>query len=56
MKSKRGSRVIILLDENEKQGLDKEADKLGLPLSVYCRMLLIKSLNKDDSDALRRAA
>jgi hypothetical protein len=41
---KRNIRIIILVNEEEKGGLDKEADQLGLPLSVYCRMILIKSL------------
>ena len=40
------SEIIFIrgLTKAQKANLKVEADKLGLPLSVYARMLLIKSL------------
>jgi len=38
--------IFIRIDDNEKHLLFQEAKKLGLQLSTYCRMLLLKSLNK----------
>ncbi len=40
-------RIIILLDKSEKELLEKEANHNSLPLSSYCRMILIQSLKHD---------
>lgn len=51
----RQERVIILLNKQEKEILDKEANRLGLPLGSFCRMILIQNLSvKDHNDNSRR--
>lgn len=40
--------MLIRIDEKDKQLLEIEAKKLGLPLTAYCRMILLKNLQKED--------
>lgn len=37
--------IYIRIDNSEKRNLELEAKKLGMPLTTYCRMILIKSIN-----------
>ena len=39
--------IYIRIDSDEKRALEYEAKKLGMPLTTYCRMILIKSLSKE---------
>lgn len=39
--------VINGIDQTDRKALEGEAKKIGLPLSAYCRMLLLQTLNKD---------
>jgi antitoxin component of RelBE/YafQ-DinJ toxin-antitoxin module len=36
--------ILLTLDDDVKQALKAEADKLGMKLVTYIRMILIKSL------------
>ncbi len=36
--------IYIRIENKEKEALKKEAKKLGMALTAYCRMILIKSL------------
>jgi len=38
--------IYIRIEDKEKKSLEQEAQKLGMNLTVYCRMVLIKSLKK----------
>ena len=38
--------IYIRLEESEKAKLEVVAEKLGLNLTAYCRMVLLKSLEK----------
>lgn len=38
--------IYIRIEISEKAKLETEANKLGMPLSTYCRMVLIKSLKE----------
>ena len=38
--------IYIRIEPKEKESLKREARKLGMNLTTYCRMILIKSLNK----------
>ena len=38
--------VINGIDPMDRKSLEAEARKLGLPLSAYCRMILLQTLNK----------
>ena len=38
--------IYIRIDGNEKKSLELEAKCLGMTLTTYCRMILIKSLEK----------
>ena len=41
--------IYLRIDEQEKRELQYEAKKLGMQLTTYCRMVLIKSLqNKEE--------
>lgn len=40
--------VTIHLEPSDKQALKLEAEKRGLQLIPYCRMLLLASLNRED--------
>ena len=40
--------IFIRIEQKEKDLLEKEAVKLGMSVTTYCRMILIKSLNKDN--------
>lgn len=37
--------IYIRIDNYEKRNLELEAKKLGMPLTTYCRMILLKSLD-----------
>lgn len=37
--------VTIHLDTSDKQALEREAQKNGMQLATYCRMILLNSLN-----------
>jgi antitoxin component of RelBE/YafQ-DinJ toxin-antitoxin module len=39
--------IYIRIDNSEKQSLEIEARSLGMTLTTYCRMVLIKSLDKE---------
>ncbi len=39
--------VTIHLEPGDKQALKLEANKRGLQLTAYCRMLLLQSLNRE---------
>lgn len=36
--------IYIRIEEPEKKSLEVEAKKLGMTLTTYCRMVLLKSL------------
>jgi len=36
--------IYIITDQKEKDLLKIDAKKLGMPLTTYCRMILIKTL------------
>lgn len=36
--------IYLRIDNQEKRELELEAKKLGMQLTTYCRMILIKSL------------
>ena len=38
--------IYIRIDNSEKKALEMEAKKLGMQLTTYCRMILIKSLQQ----------
>lgn len=38
--------IFIRIDDSEKKNLEYEAKKLGMALTTYCRMVLIKSLQE----------
>ena len=38
--------IYIRIEPQEKMSLKIEAEKLGTPLTTYCRMILIKSLKE----------
>lgn len=38
--------IFIRIDQSHKKELATMAQKLGMKLTTYCRMILIKSLNK----------
>lgn len=38
--------IFIRIDSQEKRDLELEAKKLGMTVTTYCRMILIKSLKK----------
>jgi len=38
--------IYLRIDNNEKKNLELEAKKLSMPLTTYCRMVLIQSMNK----------
>lgn len=38
--------IFLRVDDNIKKNLELEALKLGLSITAYCRMVLIKSLEK----------
>ncbi len=38
--------IYIRIDPHEKKSLEIEAKWLGMTLTTYCRMLLLKSLEK----------
>ena len=38
--------IYIRIDDVDKQRLEVEAKRLGMTLTAYCRMVLIKSLKK----------
>lgn len=40
--------VINGIDQADRKALEVEARKIGLPLSAYCRMLLLQTLNKGE--------
>jgi len=42
------AKIVIMIGAEDKKLLEKEADRLGLPLSTYCRMLLIKTIKDRD--------
>lgn len=39
--------IYIRIDTNDKKLLELEAQKLGMSLTTYCRMVLLKSLEKE---------
>lgn len=42
-------RLVILIATSERETLEKEADQIGLPLSSYCRMIILKSLQNREN-------
>jgi len=42
--SNENAKIVIVIGMEEKKLLEKEASLVGLPLSSYCRMILIKSV------------
>jgi hypothetical protein len=38
--------IYIRINPKEKRLLEQEASKLGMGVTVYCRMILLQSLNK----------
>ncbi len=40
--------IYIRIDNQNKQGLQLEAKKLGMQLTTYCRMILLKSLKEKE--------
>jgi antitoxin component of RelBE/YafQ-DinJ toxin-antitoxin module len=40
--------IYLRIDDSEKRALEWEAKKLGMQLTTYCRMILIKSLQEKD--------
>jgi predicted DNA binding CopG/RHH family protein len=43
--------IFIRIESQEKRDLRREAKKLGMPLTTYCRMVLINSLkNKGENE------
>jgi antitoxin component of RelBE/YafQ-DinJ toxin-antitoxin module len=36
--------IYLRIDDQEKQSLKLEAKRLGMQLTTYCRMILLKSL------------
>ena len=42
--------IYLRIDQSEKKLLELEAKKLSMPLTTYCRMILIQSLNKIGED------
>lgn len=38
--------IYIRIEAQDKKALDTEAKKIGMPLTTYCRMVLIQSLKK----------
>ena len=41
--------IYIRIDNNDKKLLELEAKKLGMSVTTYCRMVLLKSLEKGRS-------
>lgn len=41
--------IYIRIDKSEKKSLELEARRLGMPLTTYCRMVLLKSLEKKNA-------
>lgn len=39
--------IFLRIDEQEKKKLACEAEKLGMRLTTYCRMILMQSLKKE---------
>lgn len=39
--------IYIRIDISEKRSLELEAKRLGMALTTYCRMVLLKSLEKN---------
>jgi len=39
--------IYIRIEINDKKSLELEARKLGMSLTTYCRMVLLKSLEKE---------
>jgi len=39
--------IYIRIEINDKKFLELEARKLGMSLTTYCRMVLLKSLEKE---------
>ena len=42
--------IYLRIDNSEKRLLELEAKKLGMQLTTYCRMVLIKSLQEKERD------
>jgi len=42
--------IFIRIKKGEKEDLKIEAEKLGLTLTAYCRMILIKSLRLKENE------
>jgi antitoxin component of RelBE/YafQ-DinJ toxin-antitoxin module len=40
--------IYLRIDNQEKSALQLEAKKLGMQLTTYCRMVLIKSLKEGE--------
>ncbi len=41
--------IYIRIENSEKRSLELEAKRLGMPLTTYCRMVLLKSLDKKNA-------